>query len=75
MTASHRRLNRAIERIPPWRRWLICRVFRRAEHRLALAYNIIAVHAHNSLGDFDHYYDMLRRGDRAWLAVYRRTRP
>lgn len=61
-----------IGRIPLWKRWLICQVLRRRAWQVARAYNIVAVHAINVLGDHQLYEDMKRRGDRQWIAVYRR---
>lgn len=60
----------AIDKIPAWKRWLICQLLRRAEWKVARAYNTIAAHAINKLGDFTLFEEMRRRGDDAWAKVY-----
>lgn len=60
----------AINEIPAWKRWLICQLLRRSEWKVARAYNVIACHAVNKLGDYALFEDMRRRGDEAWAKVY-----
>jgi hypothetical protein len=66
-------ISACVNRIPPWKRFIICQVFRRKQWRVARAFNTVAVHAINVLGDDALYSQAVRLGDREWVNLYRRN--
>ncbi len=47
---DRKRMLAAIDRIPWWKRWLICEVFRREQARIARAYSAVAAHGAQRAG-------------------------
>jgi len=59
----------AIDAVPAWKRWLICRVFNRRKWITARAYNRVTAHMVN-YGKSDMFYEIRRMGDALWAEIY-----
>ena len=55
-------LNAAINAVPVWKRFVLCLQHYRL-WKAALAYNRVAEHSHNTLGDWDLFTAAVQRGD------------
>lgn len=68
-------INEQIERIPAWKRWVICIILRRRAWKVAKAYNVVACDLINGGGNWELGHNLRSRGENKWAALYRLPEP
>jgi hypothetical protein len=68
MTKKRTELQDAVAAIPTWKRWIICRILKRKEHKVAYAYSVVAC---DLIYANDDRFEWARgESDRRWAELY-----